>query len=62
MRKKTILAILFVFMVISLLGGCETTRCIVQGVSYTAEGVTKDAKSFWQAILQADAWVKKHLW
>lgn len=51
---------------IIFLSGCETAKGAACGigttVAGTAEGAAKDTGSLWQAILNADAWMRKNLW
>ena len=62
MRKKSIIIPLFFFCSVMFLAGCETMK----GVGYVAEGLKKDAQSFWrvssQAVLKTDDWIKENLW
>ncbi|HOD12094.1 MAG TPA: hypothetical protein PLO93_00015 [Candidatus Omnitrophota bacterium] len=59
---KPILFIAFCLIGSILLSGCETTKGVAVGVGATAVGVGKDAKTAWDGVKKADAWVKKNLW
>jgi len=52
-----VVSILIIFVFLS--AGCETTKGIAKGV---IEGVPRDAKNTWQAMLKADDWMKKNMW
>ncbi|MCU0666265.1 MAG: hypothetical protein MUF05_04115 [Candidatus Omnitrophica bacterium] len=65
-RKSAFVLLLLVI----FLCGCNTISAmgkgVAQGVTNTAKdtghGAVKDTVSMWQALLKADAWVKKNLW
>ncbi len=65
LNKKRILC-WALFFGIMFLGGCETTKGLVEGIGTTAQGAAKgaakDTAGIWQGILKADNWIKENLW
>ncbi|HLD82972.1 MAG TPA: hypothetical protein VI976_03395 [Candidatus Omnitrophota bacterium] len=57
LKRTAVVSILIIFVFLS--AGCETTKGIAKGV---IEGVPRDAKNTWQAMLKADDWMKKNMW
>ncbi|MBP7217157.1 MAG: hypothetical protein KBA46_07750 [Candidatus Omnitrophica bacterium] len=66
MKQKMRVVFLFVAISFLCLMGCQTTKGVAQGVGTgvvgVATGVPKDAMTFWQGLMAADAWLREHLW
>ena len=57
MVKGCALIVLVIF--IFICAGCETGKGIACGAS---TGIVKDTQNSWQAVKNADQWVKDNLW
>ncbi len=62
MQKHKLILFSFLFLMLGLAAGCETTKGVATGIGYTAEGVVKDTKGTWNGLQKADQWVKKNMW
>jgi predicted small secreted protein len=63
-KKWVLFAVLF--LMVALLGGCETSKGFAKGTASTVEsttvGASKDVKTSCNFIMALDNWFKKNLW